>query len=181
MKPVFKNRPNKVYNVDGKEVWESRSGAVAAVILAIDKDKVFVLTEKRSQNMPDGAGMWACPSGYLDYDEDGWESMRREIYEETSFFVDEYEKYVVFDNNKDPWYTHTKPTENRQNIVLWYCIIYDFSKVGLPRQIESFKDKEIEKIKWMPLEKTFESGLKWAFNHDERIEQVIVKFKKYLT
>ena len=174
MKPVFKSRENQRYVVDGKEVWESRSTAVGAVIIGIDKqDNVFVLAEKRSQKMPDGKGLWVVPSGYLNYDEDGWDAMRRETYEETSFFVDEHEESLVFDNEKEPFYTHTKPTENRQNIVLWYCLVYDFYNTGIPKKVESYKDSEIDIVKWIPIDKI--SSYEWAFNHGKRIEMALNK------
>jgi len=180
MKPVFKSRENTRYVVDGKEVWESRSNAVGAIIFAIVKDNIFVLVEKRSNKMPDGPGLWAVPSGYLNYDEDGWDSMRRELYEETGFFVDHYKKYLVFDNDKENFYTHSKPDENRQNVVLWYCLIYDFSKIGLPKDVESYTDSEIDAIKWIPVEDVFGPKYKWAFNHEKRIEMALLKFKNYL-
>ena len=43
----------------------------------------------------------------------------------------------------------TDTKENRQNIVLCYCLIYDFEKIGLPKHVENYKDSEIEKIKWI--------------------------------
>jgi 8-oxo-dGTP pyrophosphatase MutT (NUDIX family) len=121
--------------------------------------------------MPDGPGKWVCPSGYLDYDEDGWDAMRRETYEETSFLFDDYKKYLIFDNDKEPFYTHTKPNENRQNILIWYCVIFDFSSIGLPKNIESYKNYEVDKVKWLPIEhiKKYE----WGFKHDERIRRAI--------
>jgi 8-oxo-dGTP pyrophosphatase MutT (NUDIX family) len=181
MKPTFKSRENKVHIVNGKEIWESRSTAVGAVILGIYKDNVFVLAEKRSQKMPDGKGLWVVPSGYINYDENGWDAMRRECYEETSFFIDKYKKYVVFDNDKESFYTHTNPSENRQNIVVWFCIVYDFSKRDdLPREVESYVDEEVDKVRWIPVKKVFDFTYKWAFKHNERIEQAITKFEKYL-
>ena len=176
MKPVFKSRENQRYVVDGKEVWESRSTAVGAVIFAVDKDnKIYVLVEKRSNKMPEGAGLWAVPSGYLNYDEDAWDAMRRELYEETSFFVDDYKKQLVFDNNEEPLFTFTKPLENRQNVILWFCLIYDFSEISLPKDIESYKDSEIDAIKWMPIEDVFSNKYKWAFKHDERVRNALNK------
>ena len=177
MKPIFKSRENKVHIVDGREVWESRSTAVGAIIFGYsDKDEnVYVLVEKRSNKMPEGAGLWAVPSGYLNYDEDAWDAMRRELYEETSFFVDKYKKQLIFSNDKEPLFTFTKPTENRQNVILWFCLVYDFSKTGLPREIESFKDSEIDAIRWISVEDVFSNKYKWAFKHDERVRNALTK------
>ena len=66
MKPQFKNRPNNVYKIKDKEVWESRSLAVVAVLFSISKNGIYVLSEKRSQSMQDEPGKWALVSGYLD-------------------------------------------------------------------------------------------------------------------
>jgi len=184
MKPIFKNRPNKVHFVkdgDGdRDVWESRSTALGAVIFGIYQENIFVLVEKRSMNMPEGPGQWACPSGYIDYDEDGWEAIKREVYEETSFYLDDYERYLTFNNDEDSFYTHTKPGENRQNIVVWYCMIYDFSGTELPRDIEQYKDHEVDIVKWIPIEHVFNGKYDWAFAHDQRIEKAANKFENYL-
>jgi 8-oxo-dGTP pyrophosphatase MutT (NUDIX family) len=180
MKPTFKSRPNIPHMIDGRQIWEQRGTATGIVILAIYKDNIFVLAEKRSQNMPDGKGLWVVPSGYINFDEDGWEGVRRETYEETSFDIEGYRKYLVFNNDREAFYTHTKPSENRQNIVIWYCEIFDFSGSELPRDIESYTDSEVDKVAWIPLERVLSSTIKWAFNHEERIEQAVFKFKKYL-
>ena len=178
--PTFKNRPNKVHKINGKEVWESRSTAILPVILAIYKDNIFVLIGKRSKIM-DSPGLWCLPSGYIDYDENGFDALRRAVYEETSLDIQKYKKYLVYATpTHEPFYVQTKPTENRQNITLSYCFIYDFSGRDLPREIESYTDKESDEVKWIPIEDVFTSKYKWAFNHDERIEMAVLKFKKYL-
>jgi len=180
MKPEFKNRGNEEVKLpDGRTVWLSRSSAVVAVVLGIHMDNIFVLAEKRSKTMMDAPGLWAVPSGYIDWDESGWEAVTRELYEETSFYLPKYENNLIFNNDEQPFFVRTDPGENRQNIALSYCLIYDFSK-KLPREIEGFKDKEIEEIKWIPVEQVFTSGREWAFNHDERIEMAVEKFEKYL-
>ena len=173
MKPVFKNKENKQYNVDGKEVWESRSVAVGVVIFAAVEDMLYVLIEKRSKKMPDGAGLWVVPSGYIDYNENGWDAIRRETYEETSFFIDTYKKDILFDNDKQPFYVHSEPNENRQNIVLWYTLLIDFTKKGLPEEILSYKNSEIDGVEWLSTEKL--NSHKWAFNHKERIKMALNK------
>ena len=177
MKPTFKNRENSLYKIDGKDIWISRSAAVGAILLGKVNSNVYVLVEKRSDNMPDGTGLWCLPCGYIDYDENGYDAIRREIYEETSFFVDKYKKQLIFDNNKESFYTHTDPSENRQNIVIWYYFIYDFSKTGLPKKVNRFKNEEVAMVKWLNLISAYDLYYNWAFNHDERIKHAILKFK----
>lgn len=169
--PIFKNRPNPVHIVNGKEVYEHRSSATVAIILALYKDHIYVLAEKRSANMPYGAGLWVAPGGFFDYDEDGWDSLRRETYEETSFLIDDYEKHIIFDNDKEPFYVRTSPDENRQNIVLNYCIVFDFEK--LPIDIEQHTNSEVTKVKWILIEDI--NKYNWAFEHDTRIKMALNK------
>lgn len=180
MKPTFKNRLNIAHKIGDREVWESRSTAIGAIIFAIYKENIFVLAEKRSMNMPEGKGQWSCPSGYIDYDEDGWEAITREVYEETSFYLKDYERYLTFNNDEDSFYTHTKPSENRQNIVVWYCMIYDFSGAELPLDIEKYKDHEVDLVRWVPINQLSNRVYDWAFKHNERIENAVTKFEKYL-
>ena len=180
MEPVFKNRANAEHKLpDGKTVWESRSPAVVGVVLGIHKDNIFVLTEKRSSTMQDEPNKLAVPSGYLDWDESGWEGICRELYEETGFNVERYKNSLIFDNDQQPWFVNTDPKENRQNVSLSYIFIYDFSK-GLPREVESFENSEIDSVKWMPVERVFDSEKEWSFLHNERIEMAVEKFQKYL-
>jgi 8-oxo-dGTP pyrophosphatase MutT (NUDIX family) len=180
MKPAFKNRGNEEVKLpDGRTVWLSRSPAVVVVVLGISKDNVFALTETRSKTMMDEPGKLAIVSGYLDWDESGWEGITRELYEETGFDVRKYQNNLIFDNDQQPWFVNTDPGENRQNVSMTYILIYDFSK-GLPKEVENFSDSEIESVKWMPIEHIFKHSGKWAFNHDERIEMAVEKFQKYL-
>jgi len=180
MKPTFKNKGNEEVELpDGRKVWLSRANAVVAVVLGIHMDNIFVLAEKRSSTMMDAPGLWAVPSGYLDWDESGWEAVVRELYEETSFYVPKYENNLITDNDQQPFFVRSDPGENRQNIAMSYCLIYDFSK-KLPKEVESYKDSEVDEIKWIPIEQIFGSKRKWAFNHDERIAMAVEKFEKYL-
>jgi 8-oxo-dGTP pyrophosphatase MutT (NUDIX family) len=182
MIPIFKNRQNTLYKIDGVNVWKDRSACTAAIILAIKDNKTYILAEKRSQNMPDGQGLWVVPGGYFDWDENNWESLSREIYEETSFCLKEYEKYIKFDNDKQPFFVYSEPDENRQNIVLWHVIILDLFDIDLPKDVELFTDMEVDKVQWIYWDEIFKevSEYKWAFNHDIRIRMAINKYTQYL-
>lgn len=175
MNRLFNNTPNTSYIIDNKEVWVSRSAAVVAIVIAIHKGKKYVLAEKRSETMPDAPGKWVVPGGYIDYDESGWNCLRRELYEETSFFLDTYEKNILFDNDKQPFFVKTEPDENRQNIALNYCVVIKFFK-DIPRYVEDFKDSEISKIRWLKLSEIDNSEYEWAFNHKERIKMALTKY-----
>mgnify|MGYP000871827600 CR=1 FL=1 len=73
------------YQVPGTSDWVSRSVAVSAVILTYTpgtRGPLKVLLQERGPGCPDYVGQWACTCGYLDYDEDLDEAIRREIREE---------------------------------------------------------------------------------------------------
>ena len=177
----FNNKPNKFHkDKEGKPFWESRSVAVEVSVFAIHNKQVYILVEKRSSIMMDGPNLWALPSGYMDYDETGWDAARRELYEETSLDIDRYDKICITNNNKQPFEVITDPKHNRQNIVLEYCIVLNFNKSQekFPIELEQYKNRETAQIKWlMPNRLT---QVNWAFNHDERIKNALVIFKKYI-
>ena len=179
-RPIFNNRENEEAELkDGRKIWISRSPCVKVVVLAVNKSGIFVLAEKRSKTMIDGPGLWVVPSGYLDWDETAWEAAIRELYEETGFDVQNYENHLIFNNDKEPWIIISDPNENRQNVVLTYCLIYDFKK-ELPLDIENHKDSEIEKVKWIPVGQLISPERNWGFNHEIRIQMAVEKFKNYL-
>jgi len=173
MKPIFKNRPNQVHIINNKEIWQSRSPVVIGIIFAIKDNGLYVLTEKRSQSMRDEPGKWCCPSGYIDWDETGWDCLRRELYEETGFLIDDYKKYIVNDNNKEPFYVMTHPRECRQNVALNYYVVFNFTDGIFPKEIEKNKSDEVEEIKWISIIDIHKYN--WAFEHSYRIKMAIQK------
>ena len=173
----FNNRENEeVKLLDGRTVWLSRSVAVVAVILVHIRDEVFVLTEKRSEKM-DEPNKWAVVSGYLDFDESGIEAIKREIFEETSFDIEEHKMDLIHDNKGQPFYVHTDPNiDAKQNVSLTYLFVYYMQ--DLPRYVEEFKDSEISQVKWMNVKDLDKVDTSWAFNHDLRIKIAIEKLKE---
>lgn len=172
-KPVFYNRPNTLHKINGKDVWQSRSCCVNIVVLAIQRGETYVLVEKRSQNMPDGPGLHSIPSGYIDYNEKAWDTVRRELYEETGLLLDEFQRYIVFDNNFEPFYVISEPDDSHQNIVLCYCIIMDFENEELP-DLSNYDKYEVESLNWVPIDQitTYptKGKYKWGFNHNQIIK-----------
>lgn len=179
MEPKFNNIPNKCYNINGKEVWHSRSPAIVGVIIAtiIETGKIYVLCEKRTNTMPVVPGRWVLPCGYIDWNENGWDALRREVYEETGFLIDDYKKYLYYKVSKEPYFVKTEINENSQNIVLNYRVFFKFSKKDFPKHIEKNKNEEVAKVKWIPLEDVLSKKYNMAFEHEERIEKAIINDK----
>jgi 8-oxo-dGTP pyrophosphatase MutT (NUDIX family) len=167
-KPTFNNIENKVYNIDNKEIWLSRSCAVIGVVFATFGHDLFVLAEKRSAIMEAG-GLWAVPGGYMDWNESGWDAIRREIYEETNFFIDDYKDYLEDNNYEQPIFVKTEPDENRQNISLRYGIFIEYNSTQLPHLSLDHNEVEgeVEKAWWMPISDI--NNYEWAFSHNQVI------------
>lgn len=174
MTPIFKNKPNNVHIIKGKEVWESRSVAVVVVVLVKCRNEIYTLGEKRSMIMADAPGKWVVPGGYMDYNESGWDCVCRELFEETSFNINNYNTDILFDNYKQPFFVKTEPDENRQNIVLNYCVVFKLE--NLPKEIYTYHDKEIEKLDWILTKNIDLPKYKWAFNHNLRIKMALTKY-----
>lgn len=177
IKRIFKNKANEVVtDTIGKQHWISRSPAVVGVIITLCDDDVFILIEKRSELM-DEPNKWALISGYLDWDESGYEGITRETYEETSFDIQKYTDKLIYDHDKQPFYVQTEPTKDaKQNVSLSYIFVYRFDK--LPMEVEKFEDKEIAEVKWLNLKDFLanEKDMEFAFDHNERIHMAIQKF-----
>ncbi len=179
-KPTFKNRANEEVKLqDGRTVWLSRSPAIVGVILAMDNDDVYLLAEKRSAMM-DEPNKWALVSGYLDWDENGYDGIVRETFEETSFYIPFFKDQLIFDNDRQPFYAHTDPhTDAKQNVSLTYIFIYEMDEI--PWHVQEFSDPEIDQVKWLKVNtEVFDVGKDWAFHHDERIAMAIDKYNEYM-
>jgi ADP-ribose pyrophosphatase YjhB (NUDIX family) len=189
---MFENRPNGrirlKYNFNGNntelDYFISRAPAVVGVVLICGVDNMKVLVSKRSDKMMDEAGKMGVPCGYLDWDETGYFGMMREVYEETSFFMPDFEKYQIFNNNKQPFFVKDNPkTDKRQNVSLLYVTAYDFINEpdAFPlAEIEAFSCKETAMVKLMNMSEFYGTSLKydWAFNHDETIKSAMQFFNK---
>lgn len=164
----FRNRPNTPHKIGDRIVWESRSVAVSCVILAILDDEMFVLSGKRGKLMPQSAGMWNVPCGYLDYDEDSTEAAQREVYEETGLDLDEHE--IIINNLDTPWFVVSNPTEVLQNVTLRHgCVILVNELPKLTS--EHAEPNEVEELKWIPLNEV--DNYEWAFNHSNVIKKYV--------
>lgn len=162
---LFKNKPNIQHIThDGREIWESRSVAIVPIIMAYSNDGIHILAQKRSKLM-DFPEMWTLPCGYLDWDETGWDAVRREVFEETSFLIDKHIDKLKRSNNRKPIDVNTNIDENLQNVALIYKLCFYFDK--LPLYVEKHKTSETLEVKWIKLKDIH--NYEWAFNHDKLI------------
>lgn len=173
-KRIFKNKPNKSHEINGKRVWESRSVAVNAVIIIEYNDELYVLMAQRGEGAADNQFKWNVPSGYLDNNETGPEAADREVWEETGFDITTINKIksddVVANFLEQPWFVNTDPSANRQNVSLRYGVFFRTKKLPMLTDIFS-EPKEIADLKWEKIENI--DKYDWAYGHDKVIGQFI--------
>lgn len=174
----FNNRPNNSHFVKtptgDRLIWESRSPVLVAVIIAEFEGNEYVLIGKRGTGAADNQGRWNVPCGYLDWDENGYDGICREVYEETGLYIpdiledDGDDNICISDNHMtQPFYVNTNPSENRQNVSLSYGL-YFVCDYELPKlTTENCEPNEVAEVKWMKLSQM--ESHDFAFNHDERI------------
>jgi len=172
----FNNRHNKSHKIDGRTIWESRSPAVVGVIIAKYYGEDYVLFGKRGKGSADYQGYWNLPCGYLDWDENGYDGICREVYEETGVYIPEIlENEVIIDNHlEQPFYVNTDTKENRQNVSLSYGLYFQCDK--FPKLTdENSEPDEVEDLKWVKIDDI--GKYKIAFNHDDRLMMYYSKIK----
>lgn len=183
----FNNIPNehlqlRYWKNNGENInvdyFISRAIAVVGIVFVIPLiGDIHILITKRSSKMYDEAGKFNMPCGYLDWNETIYEAMVREVYEETSLYLPDYEDLLVLDN-KQPIYIKDDPTKDkRQNVSFLYLSVLDFSKTinRFPIEIENYTDRETAMVKLMPVSEFYKlsDSMEWAFNHNETIKSAI--------
>jgi len=164
----FNNRPNKSYKIKDKLVWESRSPALVAVIIANMPTGKYVLVGKRGPGSADNHGRWNCICGYLDWDENAYDGICREIYEESGLYIPDVitDFYIVDNHMEQPFFVNTDPKENKQNISLSYGLWFNCDE--LPKlSIDNCEPGEVSEAKWLKMSDI--DSYDFAFEHDKRI------------
>jgi len=167
-----------------QDYWISRSSSADGFIFArannINGGMINVLTIKRSKTMQDEPDKYCVPCGYFDWDENGYEAMIRELYEETTLYLPDYKEFNIFDNYQQSFCTITHPSNNRQNIELMYIAVLEFGddKDSFPMFIENYSNNEITEVKWMSWYDFVNASndLEWAFNHNIRIHDALLYY-----
>lgn len=187
-KPVFNNTENEHFRMSyrtprgnvGLDYWISRAVAVDGYVFAFGLDggpKVLVV--KRSKTMMDEPLKYCVPCGYLDWDETSYDAMVREVYEETSFYIPDFNDFMIFNNDGEPFWVNSNPANNRQNVALNYITVFDFTghKDFFPEDVIKYKTRECESIEWLSLTDFLQRDTsQWAFNHDRYIKKALKFF-----
>lgn len=161
----FKSTPNSCIQVDGKEIWISRSVTVLPVLFFVSKGIRYVPLGQRGEDLPDGVGQWGLPGGYLDYDETATQAVHREVWEELGLDIPQLIEDFRFEGNLDhPYEVYSTPLR-RQNVTLKYALMFHLDEAELPKLDPQVSKGEVVEAKWFDAEKAIAMDL--AFNHHE--------------
>jgi 8-oxo-dGTP pyrophosphatase MutT (NUDIX family) len=172
----FNNRPNEcVTTTDGREVWASRSVTTAVCILLECEGRPYILVNQRGTGVPDFAGYWNLPCGYLDYDETTSEAAMREVWEECGVNTLDLLPTAICEFFSYPWDVNSTPRGTRQNVTIHHGL---FARVSqLPAVSNAHNEpNETADIRWLPLSEV--DALTFAFNHRERIADFLAHLAK---
>jgi len=173
----FSNRHNKSYQTEDGIVWASRSCAVVANLWCIVDGVAYALIGRRGPNM-DHPNKLNMTCGYMDWDENGTDAVRRELFEETGLDITKFE--YTFVENGSPWFVNTDPAQNRQNITLHYGIILYAD--SLPElSLDNMEPGESLGAFWKTTEEiqSIEKD-EFAFNHQHYLEFFRNKYDIFL-
>ena len=123
-----------------------------AVVFAVEGDKKYVLLIKRGR--PPFEGMWALPGGFLDYDEELEDGVKRELEEETGLTGIELKQMKAYGGvNRDP--------RHRTISVVFYGI------TGRRHEVKGMDDAA--EAKWFPIDDL----PSMAFDHEQILQDAI--------
>lgn len=154
--------------VKGETYWISRSCAVVGFVFCKDVlGRWCVLANKRGKGTPDYQGYWNCPCGYLDYDENAFQAIHREVWEETGLDVP-LPKFVQYNTN-------TETDSNLQNVTIrHYAILNGTISDWVNFSKNNMETDEVDDIDWVNVEDI--DSYKWAFGHNALIKDIYNRF-----
>ena len=148
---------------DTKTLYSGRYCAVSGFVYAVVDGRYSVLANLRGKGTPDYKGLWNCPCGFLEGDEDSVEGIRREIKEECGIDVPYDELQVVY-TETDPWICNNGNVTIRHSAFLGRQSQINITATEF---LEGGEKDEVSRIAWIPLVEV--RNYKWAFNHRDLI------------
>lgn len=169
----FKSTPNRCINVNGEEIWISRSVTVLPVLFFEKDSDRYVPLGLRGKDLPNGVGQWGLPGGYLDYDETATQAVYREVWEELGLDIPQLLQQFHFEGNlQHPYEVYSTPQRN-QNVTLKYALMFHLGKAALPKLAPQVSKGEVVEAKWVPVEQAITMPL--AFNHHDVIKDCLAR------
>ena len=172
--------PNfEIEDKQGRKFWISRSIVVIPFTFKVVNDIIYALIEKRGSSVS-STGKWCCPCGYLDFDETLEEACVREVREETGVNIDINDVHFINYNSS--------PDESRQNIGMRFvCFVspdtdFDMSKIETKDEVDELRWLKVGELQnmgkylWIDNGSIENSGIKWAFGHNQLIRFVLKEY-----
>lgn len=171
----FNNTPNRCLDLDGQELWISRSVTVLPVLLFVQADQTYVPLNKRGQALPDEVGKWSLPGGYLDYDETVGEAVIREVWEELGLNIPALQSQHRFIGDLEHPHRVFSTPIRRQNVTLQFPLLFQLTAgAELPPLQPQVGQDEVEAAQWFELETSLTMPL--AFNHHNVIRDFLSSY-----
>lgn len=150
---------------DCRTLYDGRYCAVSGVFFAVVNGQYSVLAEKRGEGTPDFQGMWCCPCGFLEGDENAKEGIKRETYEETGIEI-EYDKIKFVEAETEPAFC------NNGNVTLRHTgFLKKQKQIDRDCWKEDFGGEkgEVAAVAWIPISHV--DRYEWAFGHAKIIKE----------
>ena len=163
----FANRPNVAHTVaPGRIVFDSRSIAILAIIVARDASGRFhVLAGERGPAV-DQSDRWCLVCGYLDWDEDLRDALRREVWEEAGLDLAALEAAGAATIPDQPLFLRSDPASHRQNLTAHFPVEIHADALPAPSAANA-EPGEVQQVAWLELSAPVVSARPWAFQHEE--------------
>ena len=175
--PPFSNRQNpRVEITPGKVLYDSRSVAVTAVVVAHDvaTNTFHALVSERGTAV-DHSGKWCLVCGYLDWDEGLDDAIRREVFEEAGIDLRMLESLGLAIVPGQPVFVQADPRWHRQNVTARFSV--ELTARPEPTTANA-EPNEVTAVRWMPVVAAEIDALPWAFGHDGILHELAAFFEE---
>jgi 8-oxo-dGTP pyrophosphatase MutT (NUDIX family) len=166
--PHFSSRPNLSYEVaPGKLVFDSRSIAVVALVIArhLPTGGFHALVGERGPAV-DQSDRWCLVCGYLDWDEDLRDAVRREVWEEAGLDLAHLEAAGAATLPSQPVFLQSDPRTHRQNLTAHFPVELHVDELPAPSAANA-DPGEVRQLAWLELTEPAVREKAWAFQHGE--------------
>lgn len=168
----FFSTPNRCVNVNGEELWISRSITVLAILVFIRDSQAYVPLNKRGPDLPSEVGKWCLAGGYLDYDETIGGAVMREVWEELGLDLGYFQSHHRLEGSLDqPSLVFSEPLRS-QNVTMHYpLMVFLNSGCVLPKLAPQVSQGEVTDVSWFAVEDVLTMEL--AFNHQDILRRCL--------
>jgi 8-oxo-dGTP pyrophosphatase MutT (NUDIX family) len=165
--PRFSNRPNVPHEVaPGRLVFDSRSIAVLAMVIARHRPsgRFHVLAGERGPGV-DQSDRWGLVCGYLDWNEDLRDAVRREVWEEAGLDLAPLEAAGAATVADQAVFLQSDPRTHRQNLTAHFPVELHVDELPAPSAANA-DPGEVLQVAWLELTAPVLQARAWAFNHE---------------